>query len=200
MRQARQRWTARATVDERRDEILKSLAALLRERRPPSLKMEDIAARLGLVKGNLYYYFKSKQDIYYHCHVKCMQESLAGLEAAERAGGSTSEQLRALLVRHIRGMIESPYGGVLLTDLENLTAVQRKRYVSMRDQFEQGVRKLIQRGIAKGEFRACNTRLAGFAILGAINWIPKWYHPEGQLGPGEIAEEFADQFMRSLQP
>ncbi len=198
MRQARARWTTRATVDERRDEILKSLAAILRERRLASLTMQDIAARLGLVKGNLYYYFKNKQDILYHCHVKCMQESLAALAAAERGSGPTPERLRALLVRHIQGIIDSPYGGVLLTDLENLSAGQRKRYVNMRDQFEQGVRKLIQRGIAKGEFRQCNPRLAGFAILGAINWVPKWYQPQGPLGSDEIAEGFADQFMRSL--
>ena len=199
MRTARPRWTARATVDERRDEILKSLASVLRERRLASLTMEDIASRLGLVKGNLYYYFKNKQDILYHCHVRCMQDSLAALEAAERSGAPTAERLRSLVVRHIRNIIESPYGGVLLTDLENLSAPQRKRYVAMRDEFEQGVRKLIQRGIAKGEFRPCNPRLAGFAILGAINWIPKWYQPGGRLTPEEIAEGFAEQFMRSLQ-
>jgi TetR/AcrR family transcriptional regulator, cholesterol catabolism regulator len=197
--EARARWTVRATVDERRDEILKSLAAILRERRLASLTMQDIAARLGLVKGNLYYYFKNKQDILYHCHVKCMDESLAALAVAERDPGPTPERLRTLLVRHIRGIIESPYGGVLLTDLESLSAAQRKRYVSLRDEFERGVRKLIQRGIAKREFRPCNPRLAGFAILGAINWIPKWYQPEGLLAPEEIAQGFADQLIRSLE-
>ena len=199
MRQARQRWATHATVDERRDEILKSLAAIVREKGPSSLKMEDIAARLGLVKGNLYYYFKNKQDIFYHCHVKCMHESLAALETAERANGSTAERLRSLLTRHIRGMIDSPYGGVLLTDLDNLTPVQRRRYVKMRDQFEQGVRRLIQRGVAKGEFTPCDPRLAGFLILGAVNWIPKWYHPQGPASSTQIARQFAEQFMRSLK-
>ena len=42
-------WDARNTVDERRDEILRSLAAVLRERRLASLTMRDIAERLGLV-------------------------------------------------------------------------------------------------------------------------------------------------------
>jgi hypothetical protein len=36
-------------------------------------------------------------------------------------------------------------------------------------------------------------------MLGAINWIPKWYRPEGELSAGEIAEGFADQFLRSLE-
>jgi AcrR family transcriptional regulator len=193
-------WDAKSTVDERRDEILRSLAAILRERRLSSLKMQDIADRLGLVKGNLYYYFKSKQEILYHCHVKCMQTSLGALEDAERAGGSAARRLRELLVRHIHAIAEDPYGGVLLADLDSLTAAQRRRYVTMRDQFEGGVRRLIEAGMRSGEFRAGDARLAGFAILGAINWIPKWYRPEGESSAAEIAESFAEQFIRSLKP
>ena len=193
-------WDARRSVDERRDEILRSLAAVLRERRLSSLKMQDIADRLGLVKGNLYYYFKSKQDILYHCHVKCMQASLEALEDAERASGSAGTRLRELLKRHIHAIAEDPYGGVLLADLDSLTAAQRRRYVTMRDQFERGVRRLIEAGMRSGEFRAADARLAGFAILGAINWIPKWYRPEGELSAAEIADGFADQFLRSLKP
>ena len=193
-------WDAKSTVDQRRDEILRSLAAILRERRLSSLKMQDIADRLGLVKGNLYYYFKSKQDILYHCHVKCMQASLAALDDAERADGAAGKRLRELLVRHIHAIAEDPYGGVLLADLDTLTPAQRRRYVTMRDQFERGVRRLIEAGMRAREFRAGDARLAGFAILGAINWIPKWYRPEGELGADEIAEGFADQFLRSLKP
>ena len=74
------RWDMRASVDERRDQILRSLASFVRDRRLASLTMRDIADRLGLVKGNLYYYFKNKQDILYHCHVKCIAISLAALD------------------------------------------------------------------------------------------------------------------------
>jgi AcrR family transcriptional regulator len=153
-----------------------------------------------LVKGNLYYYFKNKQDILYHCHIKCMEISLAALEEVATAPGMQSERLRILLIRHIRSITEEAYGGVLLTDLESLTAAQRKNYVAMRDRFEQGVRRLIQEGVKRGEFRKQNVAVAGFAILGAINWIPKWFRPDGPLPSAEIAEAFADQLIRSLRP
>ena len=74
------RWDVRASFEERRDQILRSLAAFMRDRRLASLTMRDIADQLGLVKGNLYYYFKSKQDILYHCHVKCIAISLVALD------------------------------------------------------------------------------------------------------------------------
>ncbi|OGL18718.1 MAG: hypothetical protein A3K12_16980 [Candidatus Rokubacteria bacterium RIFCSPLOWO2_12_FULL_71_19] len=88
---------------------------------------------------------------------------------------------------------------MLLTDLESLTSLQRRRYVAMRDRFERGVRQLIREGMRRREFRKLDARLAGFAILGAINWIPKWYDPRGALSSAEIAEAFADFLVTALE-
>src|SRR6187402_1057722 len=153
------RWDVRASVDDRRDQILRSLASFVRDRKLASLTMRDIADRLGLVKGNLYYYFKNKQDILFHCHVKCIGISLAALDEICVQQLPPVKSLRGLLVRHIRNITEDVYGGVLLTDLESLTPSQRKRYVAMRDRFEQGVRKMIRDGIAQGEFAPQNVDL-----------------------------------------
>jgi AcrR family transcriptional regulator len=198
-RARRARWGAAASADERRTEILRELGAAVRERGFGGLTMKDVADRLGLAKGNLYYYFRSKQELLYHCHMRCMQDSLRALEEAERSRAAPSERLRTLLVRHIRGIADESFGAVLLTDLESLTPAQRRRYVALRDRFEQGVRSLIRAGIARGEFRRQDARVAGFALLGAINWIPKWYRPEGELSSAAIAGQFADFFLRALQ-
>jgi AcrR family transcriptional regulator len=194
------RWDMRASVDERRDQILRSLASFVRDRKLASLTMRDIADRLGLVKGNLYYYFKNKQDILYHCHVKCIAISLAALDEVSAMSLPPAEALRELLVKHIRNITEDAYGGVLLTDLESLTPVQRKRYVAMRDRFEDGVRQLIRGGIADAVFATQNVNLAGITILGAINWIPKWHRPDGPMSSVELADQIADQLIRSLRP
>ena len=193
-----ERWGDNSSVDERREEILRHVGAVVREQGFASLKMQDIADRLNMTKGNLYYYFKNKQDLLFHCHMKCMEISLAALTEAERGAGKPRDRLRRLLVAHNRGIIEDSYGAVLLTDLEDLTAEQRKTYVRMRDKFERGVRKIIDQGIASGEFRKIDPRVAGFAILGSINWMPKWYRPDGKLSADSLADGFADFFMHAL--
>jgi hypothetical protein len=104
-----------------------------------------------------------------------------------------------VLGQHIRAITDEVYGAVMLTDLESLTALQRRRYVAMRDRFEHGVRQMIREGIERGEFRKVDPRLAGFAILGAINWIPKWYDPRGALSAAEIADAFADFLVGALE-
>ncbi len=49
-----------------------------------------------------------------------------------------------------------------------------------------------------GEFRAVNSKVAVFATLGAINWIARWYRPEGTLHAEEIGAGFADQLVGGL--
>ena len=162
--------------------------------------MRDIADRLGLVKGNLYYYFKNKQDILYHCHVKCIAISLAALDEVGRWALPPPMRSASCWSSISETSPRTPYGGVLLTDLESLTPTQRKRYVAMRDRFEQGVREMIRGGIADGTFAPQNIDLAGITILGAINWIPKWYRPDGPMSVRRDRRQDRRPVDRSLRP
>ena len=78
-------WRRRASWEARRTEIFRSLGLALRERGLASLTVQDIADRLGMTKGNLYYYFRNKQDLLYGCHVACMRLSLRALAEVRRS-------------------------------------------------------------------------------------------------------------------
>jgi AcrR family transcriptional regulator len=186
--------------DHRQDVILRSVANVLRNSRQSSLTIKDIADELGMTKGSLYYYFKDKHEILYQCHMRSMAISLRALEDATANGGTPSESLRILLTGHIRGTLNEGFGSILQTDLENFLPEHRKAYVRKRDEFERGLRSLINDGVRLGELECSNVKLAGFAILGAINWIPKWYRAAGTLSPDAITEEMVNYFMRGLQP
>lgn len=188
-----------ARAAERREEILRGAGAALRQRKRSGLRLQDVAEQVGLVKGNIYYYFKDRQDLLYHCHARSTEQSLAALREIEAMQGSAEERLRLLLMRHIETIVAGDYGGVLLADMDEMKAAQRRRYIAMRDRFESGVRRLIEEGIANGEFRRLSVPLAGFAILGSINWMPKWYCEDGRLAPRAIAEWFADFYIHALR-
>ena len=185
--------------EDRRDEIVRGAAAVLRRGRDGTLRMAQVAKYVGLVKGNLYYYFKDRQELIFHCHMRCTEMSLAALEEIAPRRSSAEERLREVLRRHIEITIGSDYGGALLADMGELTPLQRRRYVAVRDRFEAGVRRIIEEGIAKKEFRATHVPLAGFAILGSINWMPKWHRADGALSVREIADSFVEFFIRGLK-
>jgi AcrR family transcriptional regulator len=195
------RWSGMPSLkDGRREAILRSVANVLRSSRLSSLTIKQVADELGMTKGNLYYYFKDKQDILYHCHMRSMEISLRALLDARSLGRTPAEKLRILLVRHIRGIIDDGFGGILQTDLEKIRPAQRRQYIAKRDELEGGVRQFIEDGVRAGEFQCDNVKLAGFAILGGINWIPKWYRPSGPFTSEEIAEQLADYYLRGLAP
>ncbi len=194
------RWNGVPSLkDDRREAILRSVANVLRNSRLSSLTIKQVADELGMTKGNLYYYFKDKQDILYHCHMRSMEISLRALSDARALGRTPSEKLRILLVRHIRGIIDDGFGGILQTDLEKIRPSQRKQYIAKRDELERGVRLFIEDGVRSGEFVCADVKLTGFAILGGINWIPKWYRPSGPFTSAEIAEHMADYYLRGLR-
>ena len=193
-------WGTRGDSDNRRDVILRGLNSVLREHSAPqSFRMQDLAEHVGVVKGNLYYYFKSKQDLMYHCRIKCLQQSLEALARVQESAGPASEKLHQLIRDHILVLTEGQYSAVLLLDMGNISAARRRKYVALRDEFEAGMRRLIEEGIAAGEFPQRDVRMASFAILGSINWIPKWYRAGGPSAATDIAEYQAEFFVGALR-
>src|SRR5690606_17271558 len=96
------------------------------------------------------------------------------------------------------GILFDGRGNALLTDLENLRPKDKEIYVQKRDDFEKGVRTLIEEGVRNDEFECKNSKLASLAILGSVNWISKWYSAEGPLGMSEVADGIADFHLRAL--
>ncbi len=195
------RFSPRAARTElRRTEIFHSLGLVLQERGIAGITMDEIAQRLGMTKGSLYYYFKDKDDLLYQCHMRAMEVSLRALREAAGLRLPPDERLRRVLVAHIRGITDEVYGAVVLTDIESLSRPRRRRYVAKRDLFERAVRDMIAEGIREKVFREVDVKLAGFAMLGAINWISKWYSPDGPWTSAQIAEGFADFLLAALRP
>jgi len=61
------------------------------------------------------------------------------------------------------------------------------------------VRTLLEEGMARGVFARGDQKLLAFALLGAVNWIPRWFNPSGAATSQEIADLFADFFVAGLR-
>jgi hypothetical protein len=61
------------------------------------------------------------------------------------------------------------------------------------------MREVLKEGIRSGTFVYADAKLLSFAILGAVNWIPRWYSPHGPSTSQEIADRFADYLIAGLR-
>jgi len=187
----------RAKRKRRRDEILHAALRAFRQKGYHGTTLDDIASHLGVRKTALYHYFPDKQAILYECHRKSLKE-VERLLKASRSVEPRSERLAFVIREHVRVMTETLEGSPLAFEVTALSGERQKEIVAARDRYERALRRLIDAGIASGEFRPVNSKVAVFAILGSINWIARWYRPEGSLHADELGAEFADQLVAGL--
>src|SRR5262249_32165460 len=147
----------------------------------------------------LYYYFKNKEAILYFCHDYSLDILLDRLAAVERERAAPDVKLRQLVVAFIHMILDELHGTALTMDLQALSPAHLRKVVAKRDGFDRGMRAVIRDGIRHGAFRSGDEKLFTFAILGASNWITRWYDPKGPMSSDHIAEAFADYLVAGLR-
>ena len=182
-----------------RVEILKSAAAAFRRLGYHGATVEEIAAALHMKKGNLYYYFRNKEEILFACHQYSLDRLLAILDEIERSPITPEQKLRRLIRSFVHTILDELHGTALGLDLEALSPAHLRTVIARRDRFDKGMREVLKEGIRSGTFVYADAKLLSFAILGAVNWIPRWYSPNGPSTSEEIAERFADYLIAGLR-
>jgi AcrR family transcriptional regulator len=182
----------------RRVEILRSAAACFARRGYHGASVGEIARALQMTKGSLYYYFKNKEEILFFCHDYSVDILLRHLEEAEKDAAAPQERLRRLIVAFVHMIIDELQGTALTMDLQALSPPLLRRIIAKRDRVDRGIRRILEEGMQQGVFARADPRLLTFAILGAINWITRWFDPRGPASSEEIGQTFADYLIVGL--
>lgn len=182
----------------RRGQVLQAALRAFRDKGYHGTTLEDIAARLGVRNTALYHYFPDKESILFACH----QESLAEVERilatarAEHTG--PRDRLMHVVREHVRVMIETLEGAPLGFEVAVLSPPRQAEVIAARDRYEQGVRALVHEGCRQRVFRPVDPKVATFAIMGAINWIARWYHHDGAIDSDQLGSAFAEYLVGGL--
>src|SRR5712675_2720045 len=89
-----------------RVDILKSAAAAFRRLGYHGATVEQIAAALHMKKGNLYYYYRNKEEILLACHQYSLDRLLSLLEAVEQSDSAPDEKLGRLIVSFVHTILD----------------------------------------------------------------------------------------------
>jgi TetR/AcrR family transcriptional regulator len=181
-----------------RVDILKSAARAFRRLGYHGATVEQIATALHMKKGNLYYYFKNKEEILFACHQYSLDRLTQILDEVEHSRLRADERLRRLIVSFVHTILDELHGTALFLDLEALSPAHLKTVIVRRDTFEHGVRTVLEEGMRTGMFAPGDPKLLAFALFGAVNWIPRWFSPHGPASSQAIADCFADYLIAGL--
>lgn len=193
---------ARASVrpaSPREEEILAAAARIFREKGYHGTSVRDIAESVGLLKGSLYHYIRSKEDLLARLFEGALEETVAELEQVAARDASAAERLSEMVRVYVRSVTANLDAvGLYLREWRALPPPQlarlRARRRAMRTLFE----TVLADGQRRREFAAADAKISALAILGMCNWIYEWYRPRGRLRPEQLAEELATRAVRSV--
>jgi len=159
----------------------------------------DVAKAAGLAKPTLYHYIDSKEDLLYGILSRSHQRLTAQLAALEPRD-SALEMVRQVVQTHVLFNIQyRDETAVFLADSRMLSEERRQSLNELLDEYDRRLQALVEEAQRRGEISSTiDPALAVLAMLGAANFVSRWYRQRPGSNPSHIAEVFADLAIGGL--
>jgi AcrR family transcriptional regulator len=179
---------------DKRSRILAAGLSLFARQPYQEVTMDSVARQAGVAKGTLYLYFDSKEALYLGILSDGLEKAVQH-HAVDRQA-EVAERLRAAIAASIHF-----YEGH--RDFLQLLATEEPRMAAARNRLIEGFRQrgfdyfssLIEEGMEQRIFRPTDSRMATFAILGAIRSVLLYYR--GREAP-ELSRDLSQMILEGL--
>jgi AcrR family transcriptional regulator len=172
------RWQRRA--DERPQELLEAALAVFVERGFAAARLEEVAKRAGVSKGTVYLYFTGKEDLLKALVQSAIVPELDNVEALMRSHGGSSRELLVKMVGIMwRAIALSPLSGIpklMLSEAGNFPELARFFLETVIERHWSLLRRVLEQGMARGEFRALPPDLAVRVFVAPMLMAVLWKH------------------------
>ncbi len=165
-------------------ELLEAALDLFVEKGFAGTRVEEVAARAGVSKGTLFLYFASKEDLF----KAVVLESLANRFVewnAELATfpGNTTEMLKYAMSSWWERVGATKASGItklMMSEARNFPELANFYQKEVMQPGRELIRKILQRGIDRGEFRPLDLDNAVFSVIAPMIFLMMW---KNSMGP-----------------
>ena len=171
-----------------RHRMLKAAASCFNQKGFSGTSLKDVANHLGLTDAALYYYVKNKEELVYQCYMRAAELGKDAMDRARREGNSGLEQARLYVRYHVEVMVGETGPVAIMSEIPSLRRAHRNEVLSVSRQHSAAFEAILETGNRDGSIAPCDVRMTGNAIMGSINWIPKWFHGDARTAKKVLAE------------
>lgn len=179
-----------AAYDQSRRVILDAAAEVFQRKGFDRATIDDIADEIGATKGRIYYYFRSKFDMFLSVYEEGMKNVHRIVEPYQNSPGTGCQRLRNMAVAHLVNLMENLghhnaiHQGVPGQRFAALTERQRtvlEDLNGLRVEYEVMFRDVVTSGIEDGSIAPGDARLMARVFLSSLNGTALWFQRrEGQ--------------------
>ena len=166
-----------------------------------AVTMAQIAERAGLKQSSIYYWFRSKSDILASILERVNRLPLEIVERERAAEGPVAERLLRVVRQDVLALCGFPFDINEIHRLARHSPGEFEAYWVERQRLDDEVERLIAEGIASGELRAVDPRLAARTLLANDEATQNWFRSSGQaeFSAEEVADFVAETTVRGLR-
>ena len=195
--------TKRADPRQRRNrsqDVLEAAVRVFHKKGYASASIQDVAEEVGVLKGSLYHYIDSKEDLLARLFEDSAGHFLAMLDEATGLDAPPVERLSrfayACSYWYLRNIERVT---IYANEWKHLTGKRLKTVVGIREDYERRLANLIGEVKEAGEARPdLDVNFATYYIFGALNGLPDWYRRRGPDTAERIAESYAGLIVATV--
>jgi TetR/AcrR family transcriptional regulator, cholesterol catabolism regulator len=163
--------------------------------------LQEIATEVGILKGSIYYYIKTKEDLLFEIVNRAQAFFMATLEEDEELATATATvRLAAFIKRWITLTLKEQRSyRVAERSFNRLSPKRLKVVIERRDAFSDFVKSIIVQGVNEDAFDpTVDVSLATITVFELLNSTQEWHQPKGRLSKENVAEWYAQFIVRGL--
>mgnify|MGYP001442726952 FL=1 len=163
--------------DIRKDQIMNAAQVVVASKGYDQARMDDIVEKAQLSKGAIYWYYKSKKDIYLSLIDYWFNEYSAGVLKSLEDKDSSSEQLKSLFEYFVDQFDQNPDTFKIMVEFWRTSGLDvdfNNKLQEIYSQFLEYIIDIIKNGIDSGEFKEVDPRITALSILINIEGI-HWF-------------------------
>ena len=163
--------------DRRKEQIMSAALSVVVAKGYDQSRMDDIVEKSQLSKGAIYWYYKSKEEVYLSLVDYWFLQYSSGVVDTLQQQESASDQLKALFDFFIGQFDKNPTTFKLLVEFWRLAGLNpnfNTKLQQIYSDFLEYIIEIIKVGVANGEFKNVEPRITALSILiniEGINWF-----------------------------
>lgn len=159
----------------------------------------DIAKKLGVSRGVVYYQFRSKEELFVElCRIN-ITDATDRLEAVLAQGGAPEDHIRAAVTEIANSMfLDLDKHSTRLVIPKSINRASQTMIRGLQRRFERRLQEVLAEGVAAGVFVDRDPKLMSFLILRAVHSIALWYQPGGAWTREYVIRETTEQMVAGV--